>query len=77
MDKPLIDPETMPMWTASAFILALLALVVAFYAVHQSNVVFVGTQAEVYALNKKIEDGKAANKAPELAVAPAVVEEKK
>lgn len=76
MDKPLIDPQTLPMWTVSSFILAMLALVVAFYAVHQSNVIMVGTQAEVVALNQKIEDLRA-SKAPAVASAPIIVEEKK
>jgi hypothetical protein len=53
-DKPLIDPANMPIWTASAFILAVVALMVAFMAVQRTNTLTVGTQLEVLALTKRL-----------------------
>lgn len=66
--KHIIDPERHGLWIAASFILALLALVVAFASMQRTNIVLVGTQAEVVALNNKIEALKAEKAAP--AVAP-------
>jgi hypothetical protein len=65
-DKPLIDPANMPIWTASGFAVALLALVVALVAVYRTNVITVGTQLEVLSLNKKIDSQR--NAAPAVVV---------
>lgn len=56
--KHMIDPENLPTWTAAGFIVALLALVVAFVGLYRTNVVVLATQTQVFALNKKIEDMK-------------------
>ena len=55
-DKPMIDPQNLPIWTAAGFIVALLALVLAFIGLYRSNVVVLATQAEVLALDKKIQE---------------------
>ena len=49
-DKPLIDTPNLPTWTVGAFVLALLALVIAFASLYRTNIVAVGTQAEVLML---------------------------
>jgi hypothetical protein len=54
-DKPLIEPEKMPLFTAVAFTVALLALVVSFTAIYRTSVVAGGTQLEVLALSKRID----------------------
>lgn len=54
-DKSIIDPERLGTWTAGAFVLALLALVVGILAIYRVNAVLYGTQIEVLGLNKKIE----------------------
>ena len=75
----MIEPENMPTWVAGGFIVALVALVVAFAAVHRANVIMVGTQTEVLALNKKIEDVKknvTVAAAPAAPAAPVVAEQK-
>lgn len=56
--KHVIDPERMGVWVAVTFVLALLALVLAFVALHRNNDLAYVTQAEVMVLNKKIEDMK-------------------
>ena len=56
IEKPLIDPERMPLFTAVGFTIALLALVVAVVAVYRIEVVAGGTQLEVLTLNQKIEN---------------------
>jgi len=66
-DKPIIDPANLPIWTASGFAVALLALVLAFVAVYRTNVVNVGTQLEILSLNKKID---AQRNAPPAVAAP-------
>lgn len=55
-DKHLIDPQNLPTWTAAGFIVALLALVIAFVGFYRTNVVVLATQTQIFALNKKIED---------------------
>jgi hypothetical protein len=55
----IIEPERQGLWIAAGFIIALLALVVGLAAIQKINTVFVGTQAEVVALNNKIEKMKA------------------
>lgn len=69
--KPLIDPENLPIWTVAGFVVALLALVLAFINVYRTNVVLVGTQTEVFALNKKIEDLRKMTAPAPVASAPA------
>lgn len=55
-DKPVIDHDKLPMFTAVGFTLALLALVVALIGIHRTNVTVAATQLEVLALNQKITD---------------------
>lgn len=69
MNTPIIDSQNVPLWTASAVILSLLALVVAFAGIYRTHIVIVGTQSEVLSLNKKIENLSARRGAP--APAPA------
>lgn len=73
MNEPhLIDPQNMPTWTAAGFIVALLALVVAFVGFYRTNVVVLATQTQIFALNKKIEDlSKRTATAPAVAAVPA------
>lgn len=54
MDTPIIDPKTLPTWTAVGFVLALVALSMAMLGLYRINKVVIVTQAEVLALNKKI-----------------------
>ena len=63
-DHPIIDPKTLPTWTAAGFVLALLALVTAFVGVYRANNIAVMTQAEVLALSKRINDTSRAPSAP-------------
>ncbi len=72
MNNPIIDTENLPLWTASAVIIALLALVVAFAGIYRTHIVIVGTQSEVLSLNKKIESLSARGVAQAPAAAPAV-----
>lgn len=65
--KQVITPESQGVWIASTFIVALLALVVAFASLKRTNSVIVGTQAQVMVLNQKIQELKAGS-----AAAPAV-----
>lgn len=58
-DKHLIDPRNMPLWIAAGFILALLALVLAFVSLHRTNMVLLATQAQVMVLSKKIDESRA------------------
>ena len=65
-EKHLIDPENLPIWTAAGFIVALLALVIAFFGVHRTNVHVLATQTQVLVLSKKIQElSKAAPPAPQ------------
>jgi Tfp pilus assembly protein PilN len=76
--KHIIEPERMGLWTAAAFILALLALVVALVGTYRTNGYLAATQIEMLMLNKKIEAASqqaAAAPAPVAEVAPAPVEE--
>lgn len=50
----IIAPENMGLWTAAAFILALLALVVSFVNLYRSGEMMALTQAEILMLNHKI-----------------------
>ncbi len=54
-DQTIIDMERVPVLAITGFVIALLALVVAFVGIHRTNVVVLGTQTEVLALNKKIQ----------------------
>lgn len=68
-----IEPERQGLWIAVTFIVALLALSLAFAALKRTNSVLIGTQAEVLFLTKKIQKLEAANgKAP--ATPPAAAE---
>lgn len=55
-DHQFIAPERQGLWTVAAFVLALLAFVLAIVGIYRTNVVLYGTQIEVMALNKKIEN---------------------
>ena len=59
-DNQIIEPERHGLWIAAGFIVALLALVVGFSSIYRMNTMLAGTQAEVVALNNKIEALKAA-----------------
>lgn len=73
--KHIIEPERQGLWIAATFILALLALSLAFASLQRTNGVLVGTQAEVVFLNNKIEKLKAeVAKAPATPAAPAVAQ---
>jgi hypothetical protein len=71
----IIEPERHGIWIAAGFTVALLALVLGFVSLERVNNVLVGTQAEVLALNKKIEgmkNGQAKTQpAPQAQAAPA------
>lgn len=69
-DTGIIDSERVGTWTAGAFVLALLALVVAVAAIYRTNAVLYGTQIEVLALNKKISTMSQQNAATPAAPAP-------
>lgn len=51
----IIEKERQGLWIAISFIIALLALVLAFSALWRLNVVVVGSHMEILALNGKIE----------------------
>ena len=70
MDTPIIDPKTLPTWTAAGFVLALVALVFAMAGLYRVNQVAIATQTEVLALNKRINSTKPAT--AEAPAAPAV-----
>jgi len=57
-DKPLISPQNVPLWIVAGFIVALVALIVAFTGLYRTNMVLLATQAQVMVLNKKIEEVK-------------------
>jgi hypothetical protein len=65
--KHIIEPENLGLWTAVAFIIALLALVVAIVGVNRNSDLTTITQGEVLLLNKKIDGAK-----PVEPIAPAV-----
>jgi hypothetical protein len=50
----IIEPENMGLWTAAAFILALLALVMSFVNLYRSNEMLALTQMEIVTLNNKM-----------------------
>lgn len=66
-ETPLIESERQPIWIVAAVIVGLIALLTGFVAIYRINVVAVGTQIEVIALNKKIEQMKAAMPKPDTA----------
>jgi hypothetical protein len=70
-DKPIIEPERAGLWAAAAFILALVAFVLAFAGIYRSDHMIAATQIEVLALNHKIEDLRKAGGAPAPADEPA------
>jgi len=55
-DRAVIDPQTLPTWTAVAFIIALLALVVSFVGLHRTSMVTIATQTQVLALHTRIQE---------------------
>jgi hypothetical protein len=55
MMSPIIEQERHGFWIAASFIVALLALVLAFSTLWRLNSVMVGSQMEIFALNSKIE----------------------
>lgn len=63
-DKPIIEPERAGIWAAGAFVLALVAFVMAFAGIYRSNYMVAATQLEVLALNNKIEKLRKTNSAP-------------
>jgi hypothetical protein len=63
-DKPIIEPERAGLWAAAAFILALLAFVLAFAGIYRSDHMLAATQIEILALNQKIEDARKTSEAP-------------
>lgn len=69
-DKPIIEPERAGLWAAAAFILALVAFVLAFGGIYRGDHMIAATQLEILALNKKIEDLRKGNAVP-AASAPA------
>ncbi|GAB3545557.1 hypothetical protein GCM10027343_22140 [Noviherbaspirillum agri] len=69
--KHLVEPQSQGTWIVATFIVALLALVVAFASLKRTNSVLVGTQAEVMVLNNKIEQMKSAGAQAPVAAAPA------
>ena len=54
--KHIIEPERLGLWTAAAFIVALLALVVALASIYRTNDMMAATQLQILVLNKKIAD---------------------
>ena len=54
-DKPIIEPERAGLWAAGAFILALVAFVLAFAGIYRGDHMIATTQLEILALNQKIE----------------------
>lgn len=73
-DKPLIEPERAGLWAVAAFVLALIALVVAFVEMFRNEQWLATTQGEILILNKKIEDVRkviSAPAAPAVSAAPA------
>ena len=71
-DKPIIEPERAGLWAAAAFILALLAFVLAFGGIYRGDHLLATTQIQILQLNKKIEDLRATSGAP---VAPPAAEQ--
>lgn len=71
--RHIIEPERLGLWTAAAFILALLALVMGFYSIYRSNQLALVTQTQMLMLNKKVEASQ--QMAPAAPAAPAKMEE--
>lgn len=72
-EKHIIEPQRLGLWVAVSFILALLALVIAFIGMKRSSDGLVITQAEILLLNKKIQ----ALEKKEIPAEPAPAEEAK
>jgi hypothetical protein len=70
--KHVIEPERFGIWIAVTFVIALLALVMAFIAINRADEAAMITQTEILLLNKKIEGSQPAVAAP--AEAEAVAE---
>ncbi len=62
--KHIIEPERMGLWVAATFIVALLALVLAFVAVKRNNDLAYMTQMQFLMLNNKVEQGGTGAAAP-------------
>lgn len=71
-EKHIIEPERLGLWTAVAFIIALLALVMSLVGLYRTSDQMSVTQLELLVLNKKIDDLKQSKSAP-----AAVQQEKK
>jgi len=69
--KHIIEPERLGLWTATTFVIALLALVVALVGLNRTRDLMYMTQAETLLLNKKIENTKSASPAPTNSAQPA------
>lgn len=54
-DKPIIDPQNLPTFTAVGFIVALLALVLALIGLYRTNMVFAATQLQLIVLEQKVD----------------------
>jgi hypothetical protein len=62
--KHVIEPERFGIWIAVTFVIALLALVMAFIAIDRADESAMVTQTEILLLNKKIEGSQPAVAAP-------------
>ena len=69
--KHVIEPERFGIWIAVTFVIALLALVMAFIAIDRADESAMVTQTEILLLNKKIEGSQPAVAAPAEAEAAA------
>jgi hypothetical protein len=56
IDKPLLDPQSHPIWIVTGFIVALLALVMSFVGIHNTGLAVVATQMQVAQINQKLEE---------------------
>ncbi len=54
-NQNIIEPHNLPLWTASGFIIALLALTIAVTGIYRNSAAAIVTQAQVLLLNQKIE----------------------
>lgn len=74
----IIEPSRQGLWIAATFVMALLALVVAFVGVNRNNDLMYITQTELLLINQKIEaiqGGKAPAAAPAAPAAPSAAAE--
>ena len=69
-ESHIITPSAMGTWIAGGFILAMLAFVLAMFAIYRSNAITAGTQLEILSLVKKVDNlqkqvGPAPSQAPQ------------